>query len=178
MTEQAKSKINNNIIPTVDTVQEDLKFKQKFYEIEKKVGPGDLPGLFFSSISVDDCNLPDTTACAFDVESLLIKTQGLVGIQNDQVIGIIVDGAITCFGSGTEQNKCTEAINNDAPIVLNENNPSANVLVDLAIGKIGASNSVAVIIACPLVTDQSFSVEWNGEKPQGILLDQELSGTV
>ena len=143
LTEQAKNKINDNIIPTVDTVQEDLKFKQKFYQFEFSFGgTGTTVPVF---VQVDQCELKDQTACAFNVESIQLIHAGVP----KRVLAICVDD----FGS------CTDI--SDQGIIT-----PTNLLVDTGIGKIGASRLVAV------KTDPGFtgSVEVTGEKPQGMKL--------
>ena len=112
LTEQAKSKINDNIIPTVDTVQEDLQFKQKFWQYE----PFTLTSGSFVGVQVKSCNLPDKTACAFNVESIQLRNSGAI------VEKIFVDG--------------TE-------ITVNQPTPT-NLLVDTGIGTIGASDRVSI----------------------------------
>jgi hypothetical protein len=82
-------------------------------------------------------------ACAFNVESIQIDTEGPANIT-----GIRVDGVTT---------------------LLNDAIPTpTNLLVDSGIGKIGASRE-AVVLGVP-DGGAEHSIEFNGEKPQGMEL--------
>ena len=149
LTEQAKSKINNNIIPTVDTVQEDLKFKQKFFQYEPAAGPNDenrkhwfVVNATEIQIEVVFCDFPDQSACAFNVESIQFSAQGA------HINAIEIDSDFTS--------------------TLDEDTPT-NLLVDSGIGKVGASEEVSIFFDIPY----TGPVEFNGEKPQGMILCTE-----
>ena len=147
LTEQAKSKINDNIIPTVDTVQDDLQFKQKFWQFEPFTVPptseGDpVVGAGVVGLCVGAPFDDDPSACAFNVESIQIRGSGKVN-------AIFTDGVIT-------------DISNDTITA------STNLLVDSGIGKIGASDFVAVV--CDVNDPCLGPFEFNGEKPQGMIL--------
>ena len=142
LTEQAKSLLSNTILPTLDTIKEDLKFKKKFWQYSFTIPPREHQ----FGVAVRDCNLPDKTACAFTVESIqLICT-------DPSICGDVTD----LFVDGTETK-----IDPVSTI------PGTNLLIDRGIGKIGASESVEIFIAVGSFTG---TVEFNGEKPQGMEL--------
>ena len=114
LTEDAKGLIKN-IIPTVNTINEDLKCKKKFYQFE----PFPVEDQFVF-VLFQNCDLNDPSACAFNVESIQLNGDGA------NVVGIIVDEAETDLSN--------------API-----STPTNLLVDTSFGRIGASEFIAVI---------------------------------
>ncbi len=100
-------------------------------------------------MDVKSCNLNDTTACAFNVESIQVKGNPV------NVTSIVVDGAVTDIsGRGIQI--------------------PTNLLVDTGIGKIGASKYVAVRFDHSF----TGKIEFNGEKPQGMDLFVREAKTV
>jgi hypothetical protein len=147
LTEVIKSH-TEELVDTTENIEDDLEFKKKFYELGDgpfPVSTGVLGGRLEVELFVDSCNLPEETACAFNVESIQIDEGG------GNVTGIVVDGVFTGI-SGKEVSTPT------------------NLLVDSGIGKIGASQSVRVVIFIPPSTEFSTNVSFDGEKPQGLEL--------
>ena len=157
LTETAKSQLENTILPTLDTIKEDLKFKKKFWQYEPcedltHDGNGQIHPCWFVidatevQVEVVNCGLKDITACAFNVESIQFKFPGAC------IDHLEVDEADFKVDPGT----CTPT----------------NLLVDTGIGKIGASNEVSVFFDTPY----TGPVEFNGEKPQAMELCTEPDG--
>jgi hypothetical protein len=47
-------------------------------------------------------------------------------------------------------------------------------MVETGIGKLGAAREASLLIFCPEGGLASTAVEWNGEKPQGMRLEQDI----
>jgi hypothetical protein len=134
--------VNNNL----DNIDDDLLLKQKFWQVERY--EVESPG--FLLIANDGCEFADFTACAFNVESIQLDFADIWSLNNGGgcVQFLIVDSIMTDVSS---KGICTPT----------------NLLVDLGVGKIGASEFVAVVFDSKNFT---LTVEWNGEKPQGMSL--------
>ncbi len=131
---------------TLQTINDDLQLKKKFWQFEPK-SERNPDGWIVSGhsigVRVQECNLPDQTACAFNVESIQFSGVG------SKVAAIIVDGVRTDISG-----------DNIAP--------ATNLLLDTGIGKIGASRSV--LVEFDDLEGYLGPVEFNGEKPQGVQL--------
>lgn len=147
---------NNDII-------NDLALKKKFYEFPPKkviiildqpvLRPGwNVTNAEAVGIRVVDCLFPgvetEQSACAFNVESIQFDNRAEVGFSGENILisSIVIDGVETDV---SEKLITTPT----------------NLIVDLGM-KIGASEEVLVVF------DQPYTgpVEFNGEKPQGMLL--------
>jgi hypothetical protein len=142
----------DDLSDTLTNVEEDLLFKKKFWQIfvvEDIQGPAGAPG--FLGVEVFGCTFEegDPSACAFNVES--IQVVNFNPSEPVNITSIWVDGVKTDL-SGKELQS-----------------PS-NVLVDSSIGKLGANSIVAVggVLTSSGLTEGS--IEFNGEKPQGMAL--------
>jgi hypothetical protein len=142
------------LVETTENIEDDLLFKKKFYQYE----PYELSSNRFG-IAVLGCDFQDETACAFNVESIQLNCEygGCAGVA-----AVMVDGVFSDISGFSEETGGT-------PVPT-----PTNLLVDLGIGKIGASDFVALLIE----KDATYvgRVEWNGEKPQGMELCTFNSG--
>ncbi len=154
LTTSAKDKLANNVQPTLTTIKQDLQFKQKFWQLRTEVEDVEEVGV---RVQENGCLLPDRTACAFNVESIqVIQSPSLTGTF--KVKDINIDGVETNVAGG--------------PLDL-----PTNLLVDSSIGQVGASKFVEIQFCkvsgtdCRNTTAFSGTVEFNGEKPQGLKLE-------
>jgi hypothetical protein len=149
------------LVDTTENIEDDLLFKKKFWQyrpcfgqVIDQVSDASFPGCVFATsagvvgVHVKNCNLPEETACAFNVESINLYGNGA------DVVAICVDSV------------CTDVSAKDI-------RPPASVLVESAIGKIGASDFVFILFDSPY----TGPLEFNGEKPQGMELEPVLIGT-
>jgi hypothetical protein len=143
-------RVNNNL----DNIDDDLLLKQKFWQYEPYHEEANRIG-----IAVVGCDFEDESACAFNIESIQLNCEpgGCAGVA-----AVMVDGVFSDVSGFSEESGGT-------PVPT-----PTNLLVDLGVGKIGASDFVAILIE----KDEAFfgKVEWNGEKPQGMELCTFSSG--
>lgn len=125
-----------------DNIILDLNVKKKFYEFT----PEEVESGFIFTLLLLECGEVPPDACAFNVESIQIDGTDEFGF-GATVSSVIVDGVFTDFL--------------DKGITT-----PTNFMVDSGIGKLGASDFVSVELDRPI----NGTIEWNGEKPQGILL--------
>ncbi len=149
LTQQAKDKLANNVQPTLTTVKEDLKFKQKFWQFE----PFPVFRKNIVGVAVESCELNDRSACAFNVESIQIKP-------------LVLGGTNSQPSSNTAKFIIVDQVFADIPDVK----APTNLLVDTGIGQIGASDFVLVGAGGTSSDTFTATVEFNGEKPQGMEL--------
>jgi hypothetical protein len=159
----------SDIQDVTDNILRDLQFKKKFYQIKIDTTDidesqfdvtGDPELVTFVMVMEENCSLP-TEDCAFNVESVQFRDNGNPVSAN--VTAIEVDGVITDL-SGKEISTPT------------------NLMVDSGIGKLGASEHVAVYLFDPesgpdAEVPFSGTIEINGEKPQGMDLCIFISGS-
>lgn len=135
----------------MDDIKLDLEIKKKFWQLELPLAEN----AFIFVLAVDVCNLNESQQCAFNVESVQINRDTCQFIFGDcSVQGIIVDESATDI---EEKQIAT----------------STNLLIDSGIGIIGASDFVAIV----LDDEITGSVQWTGEKPQGLELFQFVIGS-
>ena len=141
----------------VDFIREDLKIKKKFYEVTAEFKGQGIQGGNDNLLTLEEVGCPEalpegfspepdgTIPCAFNVESLLVATEG-GGDPSCIVDTITVDGLDSTFDA------------------VDVSNRGVNLLIESGIPQIGASNTVAVHINCE---NTAFAfVEFNGERPQ------------
>jgi hypothetical protein len=135
------------LVDVAENISDDLQFKKKFWRFEPfEVPPTSEGNPVVGAGVVALCATPpldqDQSACAFNVESIQIQGDG-------NMTAIFADGVITDI-SGKQ-------------IAI-----PTNLLVDMGIGKIGAS--VFATVVCEIDDPCLGPFEFNGEKPQGMLL--------
>lgn len=126
----------NDISAIMDSIEEDLLLKKKFYSKQIVADSASTVGIRGTCDSIVE------GACAFNVESIQLPASG------STVVGIAVDGTITMIDPV------------DTP---------TNLLLETGIGRIGASESVAIIFS----TSYSGNVVFTGEKPQDMLIEAQ-----
>jgi hypothetical protein len=142
----------DDLSDTLTNVEEDLLFKKKFWQFHEEVPISGSTGQSgWVGVYVVDCSFDDLAACAFNVESIQISSNSDPAGVN--ITDMRVDGVET-------------VLTNAAGFELQS--PS-NVMVDSGLGKVGASDEVAVRVELNISTSGGF-VEFNGEKPQGMEL--------
>ncbi len=145
LTTSAKDKLANNVQPTLTTVKQDLQFKQKFWQFEPFQPTFPVFGVGVFGI----CTLSDQSACAFNVESIQIRST-----PGANVIAIDV---IPPFPF-------------ERTFISPQSTPT-NLLVDTGHGQVGTGGTISLVGA---VFDRAVSptFEFSGEKPQGMIMER------
>jgi hypothetical protein len=123
----------------LSVIKDDLLLKKKFYQFH----PFTVSSANSVALINDGCSFSDPSACAFNVESILIE-DFTSQVCVEEVIVDNVSTDISALGI------CTPT----------------NLLLEWGVDKLGVSQSLEIVFDGPL----TGTVEFNGEKPQGMIL--------